>query len=192
MRVLFVLVLMVLVCVSWGQRLARQQQQRTSTCYGDVVALIKKSHCRPVEQPVQVPLPPGYEAVRPLVVMLNRCVGLACNRATMDCLPRQDLVKNISIPVYLYNQDSRRQCSNVEMQIHLGCECGCAKTCPQNQVLDESLCECMCDREEQARCEGRGRLWNSVSCSCHCPPTTTTQCSTGQVFIQQLCRCESY
>nr|XP_053640339.1 uncharacterized protein LOC128694291 [Cherax quadricarinatus] len=133
-----------------------------------VVELIKQSKCRPVEQPVPVPVPRGYQSINPSVVFVTRCQGLACHPSSYSCLPLH--TTSLKIPVYVHGAGRSRRCLEVNVEVHTGCKCGCDKICPSNQVLQEEECECVCQAGLQDTCEVRQRLWDPSSCTCVCPP----------------------
>lgn len=170
----------------------RRYTQKEPQCreLATIVELIKEARCRPVKQPVPVPVPQGYDAVSPAVVFVNRCQGLACYPSSHSCLPAH--LANVTIPVYAHDRNGRRRCLQLTVEEHTGCSCDCGKTCGKNQMVNTEACRCECDPDEQSMCEMRQRLWDPSTCKCVCSPSLVSQCSSGEIFIPELCRCEAY
>nr|XP_045625799.1 uncharacterized protein LOC123775052 [Procambarus clarkii] len=182
-----------LLCMAYRPRQISSRIKQQGMCGNAtlVADLIRKGNCRPVEQPVPVPIPSGYESVTPAVVMVTRCQGLSCYPSSYSCIPLY--VTDLIIPVYAHAHRRTRTCMEVKVEQHTGCRCACDRTCPVNQVLNnKDECACVCDSKEQEMCEVRQRLWDATTCSCVCPPALVSQCSSGEVFIPELCRCELY
>lgn len=84
-------------------------------------------------------------------------------------------------------------CSEVDMEQHDGCTCGCRITeadCQSNQYFNQNLCRCECvDRAAKATCllEGPHKMWDEANCRCRCTESYS-ECSTGH-FYDNIDRC---
>ncbi|XP_042216340.1 balbiani ring protein 3-like [Homarus americanus] len=182
----------------WEATTARRQrhtpaklQRDACTDHSTVKELIMKARCRAVEQPLKLPVPKGFDTVHPAVVLVTRCEGMTCHPRVHSCLPIHSYSYNRTIQVYAH-YGNLRKCLEITVEEHRGCQCGCKRECPNNQILNEAACECECDPRLQEVCEARSRLWDTSTCECVCPVFQEVQCSSGEVFINELCRCEAY
>lgn len=161
----------------------------------ELLAQDKRLSCR--ARKALVPLPPGPpEAVRfPKVVELERCQG-SCYQDSSHCLPVE--TKQVIVPVILVNLTDRKpvaDCSEVIMEKHTKCKCGCRiqrSQCSGNQVYSAMDCACRClNLSDAKRCTGPNKTWDPIQCSCGCIQDQLTSCSTGYYFSTEDCRCVS-
>ncbi|KAK3881823.1 hypothetical protein Pcinc_013755 [Petrolisthes cinctipes] len=83
----------------------------------------------------------------------------------------------------------------VQVERHTACGCGCrvqASDCNlQVQDYREGECACVCkNRDEKTKCEEQNstKYWDNASCNCYC--RRPLDCSTGQFFSHESCKCE--
>lgn len=159
----------------------------------ELLAEHKRLSCRP--RKTLVPLPPGPpEVVRfPKLVELERCHG-SCYQESHLCHPvaTQQIIVQV-ITVNLTEGRPVAQCTEVVMEKHSKCSCGCRikkSHCSESQVYAASECTCKCKNLEEARrCTGSNKVWNPSRCSCDCLRDETS-CSTGFYFSKDDCRCQ--
>ncbi|KAG0711336.1 hypothetical protein GWK47_020832 [Chionoecetes opilio] len=107
---------------------------------------------KPYESLVQLPVPEGYDYVKPSVVKLNRCAGLSCEFRHDQCLPDEDYITLKTYTVFAF-KGSERECVQVSVKEHGVCKCKCDRECPDYQVLDCGLASVFCDAKMRQLCK---------------------------------------
>ncbi|KAG0431980.1 hypothetical protein HPB47_021294 [Ixodes persulcatus] len=159
----------------------------------ELLAEHKRLSCRP--RKTLVSLPPGPpEVIRfPKLVELERCHG-SCYQESHLCHPvaTQQIIVQV-ITVNLTEGRPLAQCTEVIMEKHSKCSCGCRikkSHCSESQVYAASECTCKCKNLAEAkRCTNSNKVWNPSRCSCDCLRDETS-CSTGFYFSKDDCRCQ--
>lgn len=79
----------------------------------------------------------------------------------------------------------------MEVEDEISCSCGCRQReegCRADQQFKRSTCTCTCrDTGARTSCLEGGRSWDSSSCSCICPPSSS--CTLPSVRDPSSCSC---
>ncbi|KAG0720870.1 hypothetical protein GWK47_047597 [Chionoecetes opilio] len=137
--------------------------------------LKKTTSCdKPHESLVQLPVPEGYDYVKPSVVKLNRCAGLSCDFRHDQCFPDEDYIALKKYTVFAF-KGSERKCVQVSVEEHGVCKCKCDRECPDYQV-----CNARYD-------DGEPVMWSEDVCFCEC--NSVPDCDHGMLWNDRACRC---
>ena len=91
-----------------------------------------------------------------------------------------------------------KQCASLEVEDEVECECGCAhhleeecraKASTHSWSRESCGCECRAEEERRRCVERGGRVWDSSSCSCLCPPSLQT-CPEPLTLHLPTCSCQ--
>ena len=95
--------------------------------------------CEPRPQIVKLPLPIDFVEVAevlPASIEIQRCSGSCQEEHDFHaCIPSKKKMKNVDVVFRTYGNEL--QCSSIELEEHLECECGCDMTsisCTEVQV----------------------------------------------------------
>ena len=74
------------------------------------------------------------------------------------------------------------------------CQCKCAISdtyCSEKQYFSKSRCRCQCkDSKSRQNCLKNAKEWDEENCTCKCPESSWTLCSTGYEFdSEESCSC---
>uniref|UniRef100_A0AAR5P847 Platelet-derived growth factor (PDGF) family profile domain-containing protein n=1 Tax=Dendroctonus ponderosae TaxID=77166 RepID=A0AAR5P847_DENPD len=131
------------------------------------------------------------------------CMGFCNKRLKVPKICKSVKYENVSVPVQVLRKNRHSYCSTVLVPKDIKCSCQCAigaDSCTSKQTFSKKTCSCNCRKEEKTQCERkideerrmRGtsiHYWDSKSCSCECSPKTN--CTTGLVWNESMCRCLS-
>jgi len=116
--------------------------QKPEQCSNEVIASIWSSlpECKPRPAMVRLPLPddPDVVEVIPSHVSVPRCSGV-CHEGNVyhKCVPKANTTAATSHSVMLRRHSGAIDCSEVQVETHISCTCGCdtkASECNPKQV----------------------------------------------------------
>lgn len=134
----------------------------------------------------------------PSCTRVNRCGGCCIAEELMSCQPTEIRILNMRVRIHKYigRNNEMVKTEIVKVEEHLKCKCDCivkAKDCNRFQTYIKEQCGCVCsNNDEKKKClhpDEKLKFWDSTSCSCQC--LEVKDCTTGYVFNQHTCSCES-
>ncbi|CAL4060038.1 unnamed protein product [Meganyctiphanes norvegica] len=161
--------------------------------------------CTPQLETVELKTPPDTLYLPPCV-SLERCGGCCAGADLLSCQPTATtdvalkVLKIAKEPSMGFSRAGRRRPSRqtnyhiVHEKRHKSCTCQCIiqeKDCDLNiHVYKATDCACVCkNRDEESKCRSNSAThdWNSKTCKCKC--RKVRECSTGEYFDHNTCRC---
>lgn len=127
--------------------------------------------------------------VIPDYVTMDRCGG-TCYDPSHTCYPTVKTVTKVQVMMVLArwpHGEHETLCSEVEVENHDECECGCRvqpdQCLPGLQYFHKQSCRCICsDFKARSSCLVSGHVWDPDTCQCQCPAHSWQLCSTGYMF----------
>ncbi|CAL4096190.1 unnamed protein product [Meganyctiphanes norvegica] len=170
--------------------------------------MAKFAKCNPEKVTVGLEVPKNALYL-PSCVRLKRCGG-CCNNDLLSCQPTKTEVLSLNVLKISKTGSNRRrrvrrsrsrrrrrasgQIVSLPQENHVECSCQCkvqAHHCNQLlHIYNKDVCACVCkNQSEQMTCEKSNSLhyWNKNLCKCMC--RRIRECSTGEMFSQDTCRC---
>ncbi|XP_076319356.1 vascular endothelial growth factor A-like [Tachypleus tridentatus] len=160
--------------------------------------IASSAKCKPELQVVEIPKPhDSMTIIWPSCTRINRCGG-CCSSSLLDCVPKRTSTIHLKVLKARYTEagTERFEFQNfetIDMEKHEECSCECKQKpsdCTHLQTYQQHLCQCVCVNQSTANTCNDEQIWDSRDCVCKCK--MSTDCSTGNFFNHQTCRCESF
>lgn len=126
----------------------------------------------------------------PPCTRVKRCGG-CCGSSLVSCQPTEVEMLNFEVTVLEYNKTfTFKEKKIITVEQHVKCKCDCIikeKDCKSSQMYDARECQCVCN-DSGEECDEEKKMWDSDTCSCRC--FKLDECTTGEQFDYNTCRCE--
>ncbi|CAL1280773.1 unnamed protein product [Larinioides sclopetarius] len=165
---------------------------------GPTIEVAHPAGCVPEMQIVEFerPYDPSL-VIWPVCTRVRRCGG-CCSSKLLHCVATRTSIITVKVIKARYPHPGAEMLElegyeNVRLEQHDRCACKCRqeeRDCTPEQRYQPGQCRCVCrNHHEAARCKQPDQYWDTKECTCKC--RHQSDCSTGSVFNNNSCKCES-